>query len=82
MRCRRSPRKRAALLSDWPVDRPADWAEIVNEALPPATSSEVQNSIKRNSPFGGTDWTRQIARRLGLQSTLNPRGRPATKKES
>jgi putative transposase len=79
MSCRRSPRKNAELLSEWPVDRPADWTAIVNETMPRPTLSAVRGSVKRNSPFGDPDWTAEIAQRLGLQSTLNPRGRPSKK---
>jgi putative transposase len=38
--------------------------------------SSVQESLKRGSPLGDDTWTRKMAARLGLQYTLNPRGRP------
>jgi hypothetical protein len=48
----------------------------------PFSWSAVRGSVKRNSPFGGPDWTAEIVQRLGLQSTLNPRGRPSKKGKS
>jgi len=32
--------------------------------------------VGRGRPFGGEDWTRRTLRRLGLESTVRPRGRP------
>lgn len=71
----------AELLDEWPVQRPADWTELVNEKLPDAERARVVVSLERGRPLGDEQWTARIARRLGLQYTLNPRGRPP-KKES
>ena len=38
--------------------------------------ASVRESLRRGSPFGSDDWQREAAERLGLQSTLRPRGRP------
>jgi len=35
--------------------------------------------IARGRPFGSPVWVRRIAARLGLESTLRPRGRPRKK---
>jgi putative transposase len=67
-------------LCDWPVDRPHQWRRIVNEALTGAEQEAVRCSVIRGAPFGGTAWAKRVARRLGLESTLRPRGRP--RKES
>jgi putative transposase len=32
--------------------------------------------VQRGSPFGEGAWCDQIVRRLGLESTLRPQGRP------
>lgn len=41
-----------------------------------AEAEALRRSVNRGSPFGGEQWTRRIAARLGLESTLRPRGRP------
>jgi putative transposase len=64
------------LLSPWPLKRPADWLQLVNEPLPDALRQRIQSSMKRGQPLGNQRWTQSIARRLDLQFTLNPHGRP------
>jgi REP-associated tyrosine transposase len=63
-------------ISDWPVDRPRRWGQAVNTALSKAEVDSVLRSIKRGSPYGGKGWTGRMARRLGIESSLNPIGRP------
>ena len=63
-------------LSDWPIDRPRRWAGWVNDAISAAELEAVRQSVKRGSPYGGDAWVRRTSRRLGLSSTLRPRGRP------
>jgi putative transposase len=74
--CPRSPRKKAALLSPWPVDRPRGWASVVNEPLASPRLEAVRVSVSRGRPFGDAAWAADLASRLGLRFTLNPRGRP------
>jgi putative transposase len=64
------------LLDPWPVERPRDWAAVVNRPLGEQEKQRVINSLERGRPLGGESWTVRIAQRLGLQYTLNPRGRP------
>jgi putative transposase len=65
-----------ALLSDWPVDRPRNWDQILNEPQPGEQEDRVQASITRGSPLGDGKWARRAADRMGLQHTLRPIGRP------
>jgi putative transposase len=64
------------LLDPWPVRKPRNWAALVNAALIPADQIRVQASLERDRPLGQVDWTIRTAQRMGLQYTLNPRGRP------
>ena len=64
------------LLSSWPLDRPRDWAELVNEPLDQVQRQTIKSSMERGQPLGEPQWAQAIARRLGLLFTLNPRGRP------
>jgi len=64
------------LLSDWPVPRPHDWLSILNTPPSAAERKEVVEHIERSRPMGSDSWVKATARALGLQQTLNPRGRP------
>jgi putative transposase len=69
------------LLDDGPLPRPADWLKIVNEPMEAQTLASARESVKRGRPFGEAAWVKRTAARLGLDSTLRPRGRPKKKKE-
>ena len=72
----RTSGKRPLLLSDWPVPCPRNWAATVNAAQTEAELAALRQSIARGAPFGDERWSRRIATRLGLESSLRPRGRP------
>ena len=74
-RARGSPQE-PFLLSDWPLSRPRSWLQYVNQPQSEAELAAIRRSLQRGQPFGGDDWVRRTAQRLGLQSTLRPRGRP------
>ncbi len=59
-----------------PVPLPSDWREVVARAEPAAELETVRRSVARGTPFGGARWVPLTARRLGLESTVKPRGRP------
>jgi putative transposase len=65
-----------ALLASWPLPRPRGWVEYVNSPQTNAELEALRRAVRRNSPFGNLDWQQTIAKRLSLQSTLRPRGRP------
>jgi putative transposase len=73
--------KRPELLSDGPVALPHNWVSLVNRPQTEAEVAAMQRSLARGTPFGNERWTRRIAERLGLESTLRPRGRPRTRAE-
>ncbi|MGE3808719.1 MAG: hypothetical protein AB7K24_28980, partial [Gemmataceae bacterium] len=66
-------------LTDGPLPLPADWAKHVNSAQTEAEVETVRRSVCRGTPFGPEEWQKSVARRLGLQSSLRPRGRPRKK---
>ena len=63
-------------LAAWPVPCPKGWLKYVNEAQSEAELAAVRESVRPGRPFGDVAWQRRTARRLGLESTLRPRGRP------
>lgn len=79
---RRSQRNKSlsAILSKWPVTRPTDWTRRVNRALSAKELEAVRRSVRRGRPFGDDTWTKTVAKELGLESTLRPRGRPRKRK--
>ncbi|MGI8980904.1 MAG: hypothetical protein ACR2FY_16880 [Pirellulaceae bacterium] len=59
-----------------PVPLPKDWARLVNAPQSETEVAAVRASIARGRPFGSALWTRLAATKLGLESSLRPRGRP------
>ena len=69
-------RDRPPYLIDGPMDRPSDWVRRVNRPETDAELQAIRLSVNRGTPFGAKPWQNRTAARLGLQSTLRPRGRP------
>ena len=65
-----------SLCSEWPVEKPQNWLEIVNQ---PHSQSEIEvlrQCTYKNAPFGSDTWVRSTADQLGLNSSLRAKGRP------
>jgi REP-associated tyrosine transposase len=75
-RWRRGLPEDQSLLVPWPVPRKPNWIEFVNAPQGEAELQAIQRSIRRGSPFGDEVWTERTVRRLELETTLRPRGRP------
>ena len=76
------PDARPAFLRVGPVSRPPDWLKLVNQ---PQTKAEVEalgQCVSRGTPYGSPRWLKPTARRLGLEHTLRPPGRPKKKPDS
>jgi hypothetical protein len=65
-----------ALLSPWPVERPANWTARVNAPLTKKELDRVRASIERGRPYGGDEWVRETVKDLGMEQTVRPVGRP------
>ncbi len=63
-------------LDCWPIQFPKQWTDWVNQPQTEAVVAAIQQSIKRGAPYGNDDWVRRTAKRLQLEKTLKPRGRP------
>jgi len=68
--------KEQAILAEWPVERPRNWVGHVNEPETEAELEALRCSVQRGRPLGTETWVLRMAKRLGLESTLRPRGRP------
>jgi len=64
------------LLSPWPLPRLPRWTARINECLTKEELDAVRLSAQRGKPLGDEGWVESIARRLNLESTMRPRGRP------
>lgn len=70
---RRDDRNRIQI-AEWPILRPENWLEIVNQ---PQTANElelIRTAVKLGRPVGDAEWCHSTARQLNL--TQRVRGRP------
>ena len=68
------------VLTPGPVRHLADWLRYVNEPQTEAEVESLRECIRRRRPYGDDSWTRKTARRMDLEASLHPRGRPPKKK--
>ena len=64
------------LLAAWPLPRKPSWVEYVNEPQTAGELAAVQRSLDRGTPYGEPTWIDRTVRKLALETTLRPRGRP------
>lgn len=63
-------------LSEGPVALPGTWSRHVDRPQSEAELAALRRSVTRGQPYGSESWTLRTAKRLHLESTLTPRGRP------
>jgi len=71
-----------AILSPWPVDRPTDWVNHVNEPMTLKELEPLRECVARGRPMGSEAWVRKTVRRLHLEHTIQREGRPQKKKSA
>lgn len=59
-----------------PARYDGNWLTWVNRPQTDAEEAALRKCVVRGTPFGGPTWQRLTARRLGLEASLHPRGRP------
>lgn len=74
-RVRGTPEERS-LLCEPPVRLGRSWVARVNRPQTEAELAAVRRSVVRGQPLGDDAWRTKTARRLGLEHTFRPRGRP------
>jgi putative transposase len=67
-------------LSEWPILRPHDWVDIVNEGQTGRDLADIQAAITSGRPIGDEDWSAAAAVRLGLPNVR--KGRPIKKRQA
>ena len=66
----------AVKLHRGPAKRREDWLTWVNQPLTGPELESLRVSVQRGRPFGSEKWQKRTAKRLDLESTMRPRGRP------
>jgi REP-associated tyrosine transposase len=64
-----------------PLPRDAAWVARVNRPMSEPELEAMRLCIARGRPFGSDEWANQTALKLGLESTMRPRGRPIGSKK-
>ena len=76
----KGPEEARAILSPWPVSRPRDWVQRVNQPLTTKEKAMMDLSLKRCQPFGSDPWIRQTVAEHRLEHTVRREGRPSREK--
>lgn len=63
-----------------PIERPDPWLRFVNREEEAEELARLRECVNRGSPYGDPKWRENAARKLGLESTIRPRGRPSHEK--
>jgi hypothetical protein len=63
-------------LDPGPAPRHPHWQEYVAAPQTEAELEALRRCVARGTPYGSSGWVRQTATDLGLESSLNPPGRP------
>jgi len=71
-----------SLLADWPIARPRDWRGRVNRIETQSELDALHRSVQRGRPYGSDAWCNRTIKRLGLEWTIRPRGRPPKPKST
>ncbi|MEI8374241.1 MAG: transposase [Planctomycetota bacterium] len=59
-----------------PMARGPNWLQSVQQPLTAEELALLRRSVVRGTPFGDPKWQQRIVAKLGLESTVRPRGRP------
>ena len=69
-------REHPAWYSDGPVRRGRDWLAYVAQPQTDVELVALRRCVARGCPYGADRWQQATIAKLGLESTLRPRGRP------
>lgn len=68
-------------LDSGPVERRSDWLNWVNQPLTQVERDAIKVATVRGQPYGDSNWSIETAKRLGIESSLKPIGRPRKSKK-
>ena len=67
-------------LARWPTPMPRDWVTRVNQPQDEKELAALRLARDRGRPYGQDAWALAVAKRLGIESSLRPIGRPPKKR--
>ena len=76
---RRRLDRNGPVLDPGPVALPTSWVEHVNRPQTHTELDALRRCLARGAPYGAETWQEETAEKLGLQTSLRPRGRPRRK---
>ena len=80
--CRARDNYPTEVLSDWPLPRPTNWTDLVNQPQTDSELAALRHCVNRGTPYGDETWIATTSKQLGLESTQRPRGRPKKENET
>jgi len=63
-------------LAAYPAVRCRRWSAYVHQTPPEAEVQSIRRSSETGLPYGDPSWVKRLAKRLKLDLTIRPRGRP------
>jgi len=72
----RGTEEQKKLLSPWPISPDKNYLKLVNDKEDKDLIKNIRHSVQKGKPLGSASWVTLMAEKLGLNSTLKPRGRP------
>ncbi len=78
---REGPEELRGMLSEWPMERPGRWLDMVNAPLTAKEMARVRLSAARGRPYGDEAWVVETAAALELEHTMRGVGRPKIEEE-
>lgn len=66
----------AVPLHAWPMERPTNWPDWVNESETTEQLRTVRRSVLKGQPYGSEPWVERMVTQWKLTSTVRERGRP------
>lgn len=70
------------VLREWPVACPSSWLAEVNRPQTLGELDVLRRCVRRGQPFGEDGWVEATVKRLGLERTMRPQGRPRKAKQT
>jgi hypothetical protein len=63
-------------MADWPVQRPDNWADLLDTPEPKRSLREIRTAVRTGLHFGSAGWRVCTAQTLRWRNGLRPPGRP------
>ena len=63
-------------LAAWPVARPSEWCDLVNQPQVPSEVAAIRRCVDSGCSIGNPSWQTEIGKTLGLPGPFRGRGRP------